>query len=212
MKYSELDHVWKKIFEAEWESLCHGSKAIAAVIVDDNGNIISEGRNKIGETLIPNPRVSHAEVEAVRDLDISKYPYVKTYTLYAALEPCPMCLGTIVMGGIRKLVIGAHDGYGGAVELLDKSDFLAAKHMDVVWMPRIYGDVQRGLQALKELLFNEDKEKLERMLTDFSVFNKRGVDVAKKLFEDGLFEEKAPDGYSIEYIFDRMSELIGSDE
>ena len=127
MKFSELDDIWKRIFEMEWESVCNKSKAIAAVIVDENGKIISVGRNKIGETEIPNPRVSHAEVEAVRNLDINKYPNVKSYTLYAALEPCPMCLGTLVMGGIRKLIIGAHDDHGGAVELLGKSNF--QKHM-----------------------------------------------------------------------------------
>ena len=142
MKFSELDDIWKKIFEMEWESVCHKSKAIAAVIVDENRKIISVGRNKIGETEIPNPRVSHAEVEAVRNLDVNKYPFVKSYTLYAALEPCPMCLGTLVMGGIRKLVIGAHDDHGGAVELLSKSNFLASKHVEVIWMPQVYGDVQ----------------------------------------------------------------------
>lgn len=210
MKYSELNSIWKRIFEAEWESVCHKSKAIAAVIADENGEIISEGRNKINEVIIPNPRVNHAEVEAVRNLDVGKYPYVKSYTLYAALEPCPMCLGTLVMGGIRKVVIGARDDHGGAIELLDKSSFLASKHVEVTWMPRIYGDVQRGLQSIKELLYNEDKEKLEKMLNDFSVHNGRGVRAAKNMMDEGWFERKAPDQYSIEVIFDRLCELMES--
>lgn len=163
MKYCELSYVWKKIYESEWESLCHKSKAIAAVIVDENGKIISEGRNKIGEQEILNPRVAHAEVEAVRNLDVSKYPYVKLYTLYTALEPCPMCLGTLVMGGIRNVVIGAHD----------------------------------------------DKDKLERMLADFSVYNSRGVEAAKILVHSGLFQDHLPEHYDIEFIFNRMSEIIG---
>ena len=208
MKFSELDDIWKRIFEMEWESVCNKSKAIAAVIVDENGKIISVGRNKIGETEIPNPRVFHAEVEAVRNLDINKYPNVKSYTLYAALEPCPMCLGTLVMGGIRKLIIGAHDDHGGAVELLGKSNFLSSKRVEVIWMPPLYGEVQRGLQAIKELLYNEDKEKLERMLIDFSVYNTRGVNAAKKLFEDGWFENKTSGQYSIECIFNELSRLI----
>ena len=208
MKFQDLDIIWQKIFVMEWESVAHQSKAIAAVIVDENENIISVGRNKIGETEIPNPRVSHAEVEAVRNLDVSKYPNVKTYTLYAALEPCPMCLGTLVMGGIRKLIIGAHDDHGGAVELLEKSNFLASKHVEVIWMPSIYGDVQRGLQAIKELLYNQDKAKLESMLTDFSVYNARGVNAAKRLFDDGWFENKTPGQYSIECIFNELSKLI----
>ena len=98
MRYDEIDMYWKRIFSLEWESVCEKSKAIAALIVSENGEIISEGRNKTGEHTIPNPQVSHAEVETIRNLDIGKYPNVKSYTLYAALEPCPMCMGTMVMG------------------------------------------------------------------------------------------------------------------
>ena len=42
MRYRELDTYWKRIFELEWISLCEGSKAIAALIVSDDGEIISE--------------------------------------------------------------------------------------------------------------------------------------------------------------------------
>ncbi len=73
--------------------------------------------------------MAHAEVEAVRNLDVAKYPYVKLHTLYTALEPCPMYLGTLVMGGIRNVVIGAHDDHGGAIELIEKSKFLLSKKL-----------------------------------------------------------------------------------
>ena len=206
MKYEDLDDIWKRIFEQEWESLCNKSKAIASVITDENGNIISTGRNKIGEYTIPNPRVCHAETEAVRNLDVSTYPNIKQYTLYAALEPCPMCLGTIVMGGIRRIVIGAHDAHGGAVELLGKSSFLSSKNVEVIWMPKIYGDIQRGLQTVRELLYNEDKAKLERMLTDFSVFNSPGVNAAKKLADNGLFVDLQK--CRLENVINQMIKLI----
>jgi len=171
MKYNEIDMYWKRIFLLEWESICEKSKAIAALIVSENGDIISEGRNKIGEQTIPNPRVSHAEVEAIRNLDIKKYPYVKSYTLYAALEPCPMCMGTMVMGGIRNIIIGAHDNHGGAIHLIEHSEFLRDKNIKITWMPQEYGNIQRGLQSIKELLYNTDKDKLDCMLIDFSVYN-----------------------------------------
>ena len=77
MRYQELDMYWKRIFELEWISLCEGSKAIAALIVSDDGIIISEGRNTIGEECIPNPRVSHAEVEAIRNL--SGHHYIEVW-------------------------------------------------------------------------------------------------------------------------------------
>ena len=208
MRYQELDTYWKRIFELEWISLCEGSKAIAALIVSDDGTIISEGRNKIGEEGIPNPRVSHAEVEAIRNLDINKYPYVKTYTLYAALEPCPMCMGTMVMGGIRNIVIGAKDNHGGAMNLIEHSAFLRSKNINITWMPQEYGDVQRGFQALKELLYNTDEECLDRMMDDFSVYNKKGVIAAKELLFEGLFMDKTPASYSAEEIFDRLMTII----
>ena len=204
MRYRELDTYWKRIFELEWISLCEGSKAIAALIVSDDGEIIAEGRNKIGEVTIPNPRVSHAEVEAIRNLDINKFPNVKAYTLYAALEPCPMCMGTLVMGGIRNVVIAAKDAHGGAMGLLEQDDYLKGKNIKVVWMSQAYGDVQRGFQALKELLYNTNEELLERMLADFSVYNKRGVLAAKELISEGLFADKAPASYSVEEIFDKL--------
>ncbi len=204
MRYKDLDTYWKRIFELEWISLCEGSKAIAALIVSTDGTIISEGRNKIGEETIPNPRVSHAEVEAIRNLDIKKFPDVKAYTLYAALEPCPMCMGTMVMGGIRNIVIGAKDDHGGAMNLIEHSKFLRNKNIKITWMPGEYGDVQRGFQALKELLYNPDEERLNRMLEDFSVYNKKGVMAAKELIEESVFKDKKPELYSVEEIFDRL--------
>lgn len=208
MRYQELDKYWKRIFELEWISLCEGSKAIAALIVSNEGEIISEGRNKIGEATIPNPRVSHAEVEVIRNLDIKKYPHVKAYTLYATLEPCPMCMGTIVMGGIRNVVIGTKDAHGGAMGLLEQSEYLKGKNINVVWMPQEYGEAQRGFQALKELLYNTNQELLERMMADFSVYNKKGVLAAKELIDEGIFDNKQPNLYSVEEIFDRLMLII----
>ena len=141
--------------------------------------------------------------------EIDLFPInVKPYTLYAALEPCPMCMGTIVMGGIRNVVIGTKDAYGGAMGLLEKSEYLKGKNINVVWMPQEYGEVQRGFQALKELLYNTDEELLKRMMADFSVYNKKGVLAAKELIDEGLFDNKQPNSYSVEEIFDRLMLII----
>ena len=207
MRYRDLDKYWQRIFELDWLSLCGGSKAIAALIVSDDGEIISEGRNKMGEGSVPNPRISHAEVEAIRNLDITKYSNVSNYTLYASLEPCVMCMGTLVMGGIRNIVIGAKDDYGGAMNLIEHNKFLKSKNIKITWMSQEYGDVQRGFQAIKELLHNTDVERLERKLNDFSVHNKKGVMAAKELIAQGIFVGKNPNSYNAEEIFDRLMEI-----
>ena len=209
MHFKELSIIWQRIFELAWQSLCKGSKAIAAVIVNEQGEIISEGRNRIGEAGIPNPIVVHAETEAIRNLDIHKYPEPKKYILYTGLEPCPMCMGTIVMGRIRNVVIAARDDYGGAIKLMEHSSFIAGKHIQVTWLDGELGNMQRAFQAVRELLFNEDKVKLEAILQDFSLYNKVGVEAAKALVESGFFMEKKLEEISVEVVFDELAQRMG---
>lgn len=92
MRFEDLETLWKRIFGLEWMSLQGGNKAIAAVIVSEEEKTMLEGRNSVADT-IPNPNVAHAQSEANQSLGIKKYPKAKEYTLYASLEPCPMCLG-----------------------------------------------------------------------------------------------------------------------
>lgn len=204
MNFATLPMHWKRIFELEWESLCEGSKAIAAVIADENGNIISEGRNQIYECNVPNPATAHAEAEAIRNLDVTKHPYKKSYTLYTGLEPCIMCMGTLVMGGIRRVEIAARDDFGGAMSLIEQFPFSRNKGIQINWLDNRLGDMQRAFQTIRELLYNDDKDKLDRMLTDFSFYNKSGVEAAESLVADGWFENKKPDCYTAEEIFDEL--------
>ena len=53
---------------------------------------------------------AHAEIRALRAaaLDIGNYRLPGS-TLYATLEPCPMCAGAIVHARIARLVYGARD-------------------------------------------------------------------------------------------------------
>lgn len=208
MRYDKLPIPWKRIFELEWQSVCEGSKAIAAVIVNENGEIISEGRNQISECNVPNPATTHAETEAIRNLDIRKYPYPKTYTLYAGLEPCVMCMGTLVMGHIRNVVIAARDDYGGAMNLIKYSDFIKRKNITITWLDNELGDMQRAFQTIRELLCNANEEKKRQMIEDFSVYNKRGVESAIRLIEEGFFQNRGVKEIAVEEVFNALAEWI----
>jgi len=35
MKFIDLDIYWKRIFELSWQSVCEGSKATAALLIDE---------------------------------------------------------------------------------------------------------------------------------------------------------------------------------
>ncbi len=204
MNYCELPRHWQRIFELEWISVCEGSKAIAAVIADNDGTILSEGRNQISECNVPNPATAHAEAEAIRSLDVSKFPCPKTYTLYAGLEPCIMCMGTLVMGHIRNVEIAARDDFGGAMKLIELSDFARNKGIKVTWRDDELGDMQRAFQTIRELLYNTDEGKKQRMLADFAFYNKRGVDAALQLFEENFFTRTLTD-ISAETVFNELS-------
>ncbi len=208
MKFTELAIHWKRIFELEWESVCEGSKAIAAVIVNEKGEIISEGRNQIGECSVPNPATAHAETEAIRNLDVSVHPFPKTYTLYAGLEPCIMCMGTLVMGHIRNVVIAARDDYGGAMDLIKYSKFAKSKDIKITWMDNELGDMQRAFQTIRELIYNQDEDKRRQMLEDFSVYNKRGVDAAVRMVEESFFAGKSLREIEAGEVFNALMERI----
>ncbi|MDO4864827.1 MAG: nucleoside deaminase [Ruminococcus sp.] len=212
MEYGKLPDCWKRIFELEWRSVCEGSKAIAAVITDTDGTIISEGRNMTGERTIPNPSAAHAETEAVRGLDTEKFPDKHSYTLHAGLEPCVMCMGTLVMGGIRNVEIAARDDFGGAMHLLGKSTFTKSKNIRVTWLDNELGDVQRALQTIRELLYNTDSAKLSRMLTDFAVYNAAGVKAAQDMVGRGMFTDKTPSDYTSEEVVSEVLRLIKTEE
>lgn len=208
MKYEELSPAWQRVFALAWESLLQGSKAIAAVIVLENGEIISEGRNRISENVYPNYRIAHAETEAVANLDVKKYPNAEGYTLYAGLEPCVMCFGTIVMGHVKKIVIAARDGYGGAMELTTATEFLRKHPIQMEYADPMLGYVQRTMQAFRELIKNDDVKKRDHTLQAISMVHPESVEVAKKMVENGYIQQAIADGEEYAVIFNKVVEEL----
>jgi tRNA(Arg) A34 adenosine deaminase TadA len=92
-----------------------GEAPIGALIVDPaTGEIIAEGANApIG---LHDP-TAHAEILALRAAALRLGNYRLTgLTLYVTLEPCAMCAGAISHARIGRVVYGATDAKGGAVE------------------------------------------------------------------------------------------------
>jgi tRNA(adenine34) deaminase len=88
-----------------------GEVPVGAVLVD-KGVVIGEGWNR--------PRVSHdptahAEIMALRAgaQKLANYR-LEGCTLYATLEPCPMCMGALLNARVARLVFGAWDAKAGA--------------------------------------------------------------------------------------------------
>jgi len=81
-----------------------GDFPFGAVIVRD-GDVIASARN-LGKT--NHDPTAHAEMDALRQVVAAgATAALKGATLYASGEPCPMCMGAIIWGGIGRVVFAA---------------------------------------------------------------------------------------------------------
>jgi tRNA(adenine34) deaminase len=93
-----------------------GDVPVGAIVVDAEGNVIGRGRNRREVDRDP---TGHAEIVALREAA----RHVGTWrlhgaTLYATLEPCPMCAGALVNARIERVVYGCDDPKAGALRSL----------------------------------------------------------------------------------------------
>ena len=88
---------------------------VGAVVVRD-GHLIGRGRNRREALADP---THHAEVEAIREAAQAVGSWrLEGATLYATVEPCPMCAGAAVNARIARIVFGCADpkaGYCGTL-------------------------------------------------------------------------------------------------
>ena len=109
------DEDYMRLALAEAEAAAHrGEVPVGAVLVSADGAIIAAtGNAPIG---ICDP-TAHAEVLALRDAAVKTGNYrLGGTTLYVTLEPCTMCAGAISNARVSRVVYGASDPKGGAVE------------------------------------------------------------------------------------------------
>ena len=91
-----------------------GEVPVGAVLTGPDGEVLAEAANA---TRARNDPTAHAEILVIRAaaLRLGADRLVST-TLWVTLEPCAMCAGAIAWARIGRLVYGAPDPKGGAVE------------------------------------------------------------------------------------------------
>jgi tRNA(adenine34) deaminase len=85
---------------------------IGAVLVDKNNHLLAATHNL---TVTLNDPTAHAEILAIREgsQKINNYRLLNT-TLYVTIEPCIMCMGSLVHSRVYRIVFGAKDPKWGA--------------------------------------------------------------------------------------------------
>lgn len=114
----ELNEKWmSKAIDLAEEASRHGEFPVGAVLVAEN-EIIGRGARLHSRQWFAN-ELDHAEILAIRDMTCSDYfrntPYdAREITAYVTLEPCLMCLGALLINGVRRIVFAYEDVMGGA--------------------------------------------------------------------------------------------------
>lgn len=113
-EYSEEDQFWmKRALGLAGHAAGHGEVPVGAIVVLD-GLEVGAGYNAPIASCDP---TAHAEIRALRDAAARVGNYrLSGATLYVTLEPCTMCTGALVHSRISRLVYGATEPKGGAVE------------------------------------------------------------------------------------------------
>lgn len=101
----EDEFYMKEALEEAKLALKEGNWPIGCVIVLD-GKIISRAR---GQTHSKKSKLEHAEINALKEVQETLRKNKNRATLYTTYEPCPMCLGAIILNRIKRVVSSGVD-------------------------------------------------------------------------------------------------------
>ena len=124
-----------------------------AVIVDREGNIISEVNNKVLKEKDP---TAHAEIVAIRNACKKLNTYdLSNCTLYTSCEPCPMCLSAIIWANIKEVYYGCTKEDAGKIGFRDDLiyDYLKGNKKDLINLEKI--DREECLETFKKYSEND---------------------------------------------------------
>lgn len=112
-----------------------GEVPVGAVIVDPDGTVLAQARNRMRELKDP---TAHAEMLAIRAACAALGSERLTgCDLYVTLEPCPACAGAISAARIARLYYGAADPKSGGVAQGPR----VFDHPQAHHKPEVYGGI-----------------------------------------------------------------------
>jgi tRNA(adenine34) deaminase len=202
--WGTLSLPWQVCFEEAWEAYCNGSIPIGAVMINDNGEVISRGRNRINESFAPSNqtcanKLAHAEINVL--LQVNKEHRInKNYTLYTTTETCVLCFGAIVMSGIRRVRYAAKDPLAGGANLnFSENSFIRERAIDIQCDYNYLGNIQRVIRT-EYVIRNLNAETSKKLLKYYIIDYPEAVQLGERWFKNGKLEQARQDGIPIEYV------------
>ena len=202
--WRDLSYQWQTVFEEAWKAFGFGSTPIGAAIFDKEDQLILSDRNRSHEADTINKEISHAEANALRRMNTDKTDS-RSAVLFTSMEPCPMCMGMILMGHIKTVRYAAFDDYCGMVHLTKQDPYYIGKKVTCIHEGGEGELFQLTIQSYYELRHLE-RGASGKVLSRFYETNSTAVENAKKLYSgkilDTLSQNGAPCGEAFDIIMD----------
>lgn len=202
--WKDLGNPWKIALEQAWDAYRSGTIPIGCVIMSQDGNLVSKGRNQVflnGEgSSLAGTNMAHAEMNAMLGLNEIDHPNIRQYILYTTMEPCPMCFGTMVMMSIRNIFYGARDGLAGASSLNHKLDYINRKQISIEKDVEELEQFQLILQTAYE--YEREHPRVDYILNTWRHINNLAIDCGQELYNIGYFPQAVKEGKEIGEVYD----------
>ncbi|MFA5059539.1 MAG: nucleoside deaminase [Candidatus Omnitrophota bacterium] len=142
-----MDHFIEEAIKEAQIGLSEGGIPIGAVLVHQD-KIIGRGHNR---RIQKNSAILHGETDALENAGRQKASIYRDCVMYTTLSPCIMCSGTILLYGIRQVVVGENRNFLGAEDLLRQNGVM----VDVLQNDRCIKMMESFIKE-KPMLWNED--------------------------------------------------------
>jgi tRNA(adenine34) deaminase len=212
--WSDLSLPFQACLQLAWEAYCDDCIPIGAVVTRPEGNILTRGRNRIFEKVKPGGHkngaaLAHAEVEALRLLDLDAVdPH--SCILYTTTEPCPMCMGTLYMSGVRTLQYLARDPFAGSTNMLGTTWYLNRKPIKTCGPDGQLEPIVVALFTEQELRFHDGKFPLGEFWEMHREKVPDGVELGRELAHRGILKAYRDKGASVEEVMDFLLSQVES--
>lgn len=120
------DQYYMELALVEAQKALRAEEVPVGALVVSGEKIISRAYN---QCIAFNDPTAHAEIISIRKACQKLKNYRLTECeIYVTLEPCPMCVGAIVLARIKRLVYGVSDPKGGGVHSILEFPFEKTNH------------------------------------------------------------------------------------
>lgn len=211
MDWETLSPPWRAAFEEAWDAYRNGSVPIGAALADENGAVIARGRNRLMELQTPpghvcHSELSHAELNTLLQVSRRDHPDIRSYVLYTTVEPCPLCMGALVMSNLRSLRFAARDGWAGSTSNSLQMPYVAAKKLNVEGPIAGLGDINTVLNAERAIAQNPDPGNV--LIARWSQDYPAAIAVAQRWYAEGTLTRASEEHRDAAWVFDAIAEAL----